>query len=306
MSLPESPAGIQDWDDLHTFLAIARHGTLSAAARALGVHQPTVGRRLAALETRLGVRLLEHTPAGYSPTAAGEAILGNVERIESEMLAVERRITGRDVRLEGTVRLTTVESFGAEIVLPILVGLRARHPGIEVELVADVRNLNLTRREADIALRVARIDQAGLTVRRVGSIGFGLYASRAYLAAHGTPDFANGGSGHTLVTTQPELLDGPDMAWLTALLPEAAVALRTNSRYTHRAAAQAGLGLACLERFLGDDSDLVRLAPPSPPPLRELWMAVHTDIRHMPRIRAVTEALATGIKAQATVLAPEA
>ena len=91
-----------DWDDLRTFLAIARHGTLSAAARALGVHQPTMGRRLAALEQRAGARLLQKTPRGYIPTAAGEAILGNVERIEAEALAVERRITGRDVRLEGT------------------------------------------------------------------------------------------------------------------------------------------------------------------------------------------------------------
>lgn len=293
-----------DWDDLHTFLAIARHGTLSAAARAMGVHQPTMGRRLAALEKRAGARLLEHSAQGYTPTAAGEAILGNVERIEAEMLAVERRITGRDVRLEGVVRLTTVESFAAEIVMPILAELRTRHPGIEIELAAEVRNLNLSRREADVALRMARIEQAGLTVRRVGLIGFGLYASRGYLADHGTPDFARGGAGHAVVTTQPELMGGSDMAWFTALLPEASVAVRTNSRYGHRGAARAGLGIACLERFLGDASDLVRIAPPSPPPPRELWMAVHSDIRHMPRIRAVTEALASGIRARAGELAP--
>lgn len=295
---------MRDWDDLHTFLAIARHGTLSAAARALGVHQPTVGRRLANLEGRLGARLLERTPDGYTPTAAGEAILGNAERIEAEMLAVERRITGHDVRLEGVVRLTTVESLATEIVLPILAGLRAQHPGIEIELASDVRNLNLSRREADIALRVARFDQGGLTARRVGTIGFGLYASEDYLAAHGRPDFAAGGEGHAVVTMLPELMGGADMVWLAELLPGAAVALRTNSRPGHRAAALAGLGLACLERFLGDGSGLVLLETP-PPPERELWMGVHSDIRHMPRIRAVTEALASGIRAQAGILAPE-
>ena len=210
-----------DWDDLRTFLAIARHGTLSAAARALGVHQPTMGRRLVALEQRAGARLLQKTPGGYTLTASGEAILGNVERIEAEALAVERRITGRDVRLEGLVRVTTVESFAVEVIMPILAGLRQRHPGIEVELLAEMRNLNLTRREADVALRMARLDQPDLTVRRIGVFGFGLYASAAYLAARGAPDFAQGGEGHEVILTQPEQLGGPEMAWITAVLPRA-------------------------------------------------------------------------------------
>ena len=293
-----------DWDDLRTFLAIARHGTLSAAARALGVQQTTMGRRLAGLQHRAGAVLLQKTPRGYTPTAAGEAILGNVERIEAEALAVERRITGRDVRLEGMVRITTVESFAVEIVMPVLAGLRARHPGIDIELMAEVRNLNLTRREADVALRMARLDRQDLTVRRIGLLGYGLYASRAYLEARGVPAFDRGGEGHDLILTQPEQMEGPEMAWVTAILPRGAPALRTNSRYSHRAAAVAGLGIACLARYLGDAGDLVRLDPPTPPPVRELWLAVHTDIRHMPRIRAVTEALAAGVKARADELAP--
>jgi len=202
------------------------------------------------------------------------------------------------------VRITTVESFAAEIVMPILAGLRQRHPGIEIELVADVRNLNLTHREADVALRMARLEQADLTVRRIGLLGFGLYASAAYLQARGVPAFDAGGEGHDLILTQPELMGGSEMAWLMSLLPRAVPALHTNSRYGHRAAALAGLGIACLERFLGDACELVKLAPPTPPPVRELWLAVHADIRHMPRIRAVTEALAAGVKARADMLGP--
>lgn len=293
-----------DWDDLRTFLAISRHGTLSAAARALGVHQPTMGRRLAALEARAGARLLLKSPRGYTLTAAGEAILGNVERIEAEALAVERRITGRDVRLEGVVRVTTVESFAVEIIMPVLAELRQRHPGIEIELLADVRNFNLTRREADVALRMARLDQPDLTMRRIGELGFGLYAAPAYLAARGTPAFEDGGAGHDVILTQAEQMSGPEMAWFTASLPRAAPVLRSNSRYCHRAAALEGLGIACLARYLGDSVPLVRLPPPTPPPARELWLAVHTDIRHMPRIRAVTDALAAGVKARAGALAP--
>jgi DNA-binding transcriptional LysR family regulator len=295
---------VLDWDDLRSFLAITRHGTLSAAARAVGVRQTTMGRRLAALEQRAGARLLNKTPRGYELTAAGEAILGNVERIEAETLAVERRITGRDVRLEGTVRVTSVESLAAEILMPIFAGLRSVHPGITIELVADIRNLSLSRREADVAVRVARLAQHDLAVRRIGALGYGLYAAPAYLDAMGAPDFAGLGEGHAVILTEPELMGMPEMAWLTAALPRAVPALRTNSRYNHRAAALAGLGLACLTRYLGDVAGLVRLDPPSPPPVRELWLAVHTDIRHMPRIRAVTDALAAGVRARADRLAP--
>ena len=297
---------VLDWDDLRTFLAIARHGSLSAAARTLGVRQTTMGRRLAALEARAGARLLQKTPRGYVLTDAGEAVLGNVERIEAETLAVERRITGHDVRLEGTVRITSVESFSAEILMPILAGLRQRHPGIAIEVVADVRNLSLTRREADVAMRMARPDQQDLTVRCIGRMGFGLYASPGYLETRGPPDFARGGEGHDVILAQPELKGMPELDWLVSSLPRAQRALQTNSRYGHRAAALAGMGLACLARYLGDGHGLVRLDPPTPPPSRELWLAVHSDIRHMPRIRAVTDALAAGVRAVAESLDPPA
>jgi DNA-binding transcriptional LysR family regulator len=295
---------VLDWDDLRSFLAITRHGTLSAAARSLGVRQTTMGRRLAALEQRAGARLLQKTPRGYELTAAGEAILGNVERIEAEALSVERRITGRDVRLEGTVRVTSVESLAAEILMPIFAGLRQVHPGIRVELVADSRNLSLSRREAEIAVRVARLDQHDLAVRRIGELGYGLYAAPSYLEAMGTPDFTALGEGHFVVLTEPDLMAMPEMEWLATALPRATTALRTNSRYSHRAAALAGMGLACLARYLGDVAGLTRLDAPLAMPVRELWLAVHSDTRHMPRIRAVTDALAAGVRARADRLAP--
>src|SRR5437899_12484071 len=125
-----------DWDDLRHFLAIARHGTLSAAARALGVRQSTMGRRLDAFEARVGAKLLQKTPRGYVLTATGEAILGNVERIENEALAVERIITGKDVRLEGTIRVTTVETLAVEVLTPIFHTFQETYPGIILELVA--------------------------------------------------------------------------------------------------------------------------------------------------------------------------
>ncbi|MDE2200379.1 MAG: LysR family transcriptional regulator [Rhodospirillales bacterium] len=294
-----------DWSDLQTFLAIARHGTLSAAGRAVGVGQTTMGRRLDALERRSGAQLLLKTPRGFVLTPSGEAILGNVERIEAESQAIARRITGREMRLEGQVRLTTVESLAVEILLPALGGLRDRHPGITLDIVANTRSLSLSMREADIALRVAAPRQNDLAVRRVGTLAYGLYASAAYLDRHGMPDFPAGGAAHALVQNEADLMGLPEMAWLAAILPAAWPALRSNSRFVQRAAAAAGLGIACLARYLGDGAGLVRLAPPSPPPRRELWLAVHNDTRHTPRIRAVTDFLAATLRARASTLAPD-
>jgi DNA-binding transcriptional LysR family regulator len=293
-----------DWDDLRTFLAISRHGTLSAAARAIGVRQSTMGRRLAAIEEKAGAKLLLRTPAGFVPSPAGEAILGNVERIEGEALAIERIVTGRDVKLEGTVRLTTLETMAVDILMPILAKFEARYPAIRLELITDTRQLDLNRREADVALRTGRLTQHDLVSRKVAEMRSGLYASQAYLDRHGLPDFAASAPGHRLVLTLDDLLAMPDMAWFTSAAGAAEPALRTNSRFAHLAAAEAGMGIACMPRYLGDAGTLVRLATPSPAPVRELWLAVHSDTRHMPRIRALTDFLSAGLKPLAPRLNP--
>lgn len=301
-------AGGLDWDDLRTFLMIARHHTLSGAARALGVQQPTMGRRLEALEQRAGAKLLHKTPGGYVPTEAGEAVLGNVERIEAEAVAVERLIAGKDVRLEGTVRLTTVETLAAEVLSPVLAAFRTSHPSVRVEVVASSRSLSLTKREADVALRLARFTQSDLAARKVGEVAFGLYAAPAYVQRHEMPDWSAGAEGHALIVTEQDLLDTPEMRWLRAAAPRAAAGLASNSRLVHRAAARDGIGIACLARYLGDgDPALVRLPAPDtagPPPLRDLWLGVHADMRHTPRIRAFTEALRDGLRRAAARLNP--
>lgn len=297
-----------DWDDLRTFLMIARHQTLSGAARALGVQQPTMGRRLEALEQRAGAKLLQKTPGGYVLTSAGEAVLGNVERIEQETLAVARLIAGADIRLEGAVRLTVVETLAAEVLSPILAAFRISHPGVRVEVVATRRSLSLTKREADVALRFTQFTQQDLVVRKVAEVGWGLYASPAYLDRHGPPGWASGAAGHALVLTEPDLLDTPEMRWLRAAAPQAAVALASNSRHLHRAAVRDGMGIGCLARYLGDGwPGLVRLDPPAaagPAPVRDVWLGVHGDMRHTPRIRAFTDALQDGLRRAASRLHP--
>lgn len=290
-----------DWDDVRTFLAIARERTLSGAARVLGVQQSTMSRRLAAMEAGAGARLLQRTPRGYALTALGEAVLGNAERMEAEAIAVERLVQGCDVALSGVVRLTTVEVM-AEMIVPAAVArLQQRYPGIGVDVFSDGRTFNLSRREADLAIRMTRFDGGDLVTRRMGVSASALYASRGWLALHGTP---GDGGPQAVITVQEDQAQLPEPRWLAERLPGARVALRTNSRSAQLAAVRHDLGLACLPCLIADAApDLVRLSEPDEAPAREVWLGVHADLRHMPRIRAVIEALDQAFAAARDALA---
>ncbi len=185
-----------DWDDLRFSLALARHGSLSAAAKDLHVAQSTVGRRLASLEASLGVRLLNRTPDGYAPTQAGERVRAHAERLEAEAVSLERTVGGRDVRMAGLVRVTCAESVATHILAPCLASLHSKQPDIMLELIPNPRELSLSMREADISVRLKQPDQHDLVVRRIGTIAFGLYASPDYLQDQGDVDFADGCPGH--------------------------------------------------------------------------------------------------------------
>lgn len=288
---------MMDWDDLRTFLAVARHGSLSAAARALGVSQPTMGRRLAAMEDRNGARLLQRLPGGYALTPLGESVLGHAERIEAEALAAERAIRGRDVALAGTVRVTTVDVLAAYVVAPAIADLQCTHPGISVELVPDTRTLNLSRREADIALRPSRFEGAEVVARRAGAMAMGLYAAPALLERTSDP--------LPLVTVLDDQATLPEARWLRDLHPDSTVAVRSNSREVQLTACRAGAGVAVLARMVGDaQPGLVRMPEARPCPLRDLWLGVHADMRAMPRVRAVMDAILAGLKTNEGVLVP--
>jgi DNA-binding transcriptional LysR family regulator len=279
-----------DWDDLRTFLAIARHGTLSAAARALGVTQPTMGRRLAAMEARNGARLLQRLPGRYALTALGEAVLGNAERIEAEALAAERTITGRDVALEGVVRLTTVDTLAARVVTPAIVALQRKHPGIVIELVPDTRTLSLSKREADIALRMSRFEGHEVAARRVGKMAMGLYASPEYAERFDAGEVR-------LITVMDDQGHLPEAKWLRESFPDASIGFRSNSREVQLWAAKSGAGVAALARYRADtEADLVNLRPDLPDLTRDIWLGVHVDMRHMPRVREVMNAVAEAVR----------
>lgn len=282
-------AAMLDWDDLRFFLAVARHESMSAAARVLHVAQPTVGRRIAAFEKRLGARLFRRTGSGWALSPSGRSMLAHAEAMDAQALAAEHAASGRDAGLDGEVRITASEWMIAAVLGPRLAPLLARHPALSIDLLAEARHLNLFRREADLAVRPSRFQQQEVVQREVAVLQFGVYASDAYLARRGPPDFAGRARGHELIVAGAEMgTTIVDIDWLPPLVGAARIAARTNGRIAMANLAAAGIGLACLPCYLGDATPGLRRIPvPRPAPRRELWLGVHRAARAVRRVKAV-------------------
>ncbi|MFM0721319.1 LysR family transcriptional regulator [Paraburkholderia strydomiana] len=274
-----------EWSDLKIFLAIARAGTLGAAARSLGQSQPTMGRRLRALETAVGHRLFQRTADGFVMTDEGNAVLEHAERIEEEALAFQRRLTGSDAQLEGMLRLSSSDWFGTYMLAPALAEFSERHPKVCVELLSDGRLYSLPRREADIAFRIKPFEEPEVVSRRLLTISYALYAR-----ADAAIDLAAGGAGLRVVTMDTAFAEMPDALWLKRVLPEAQIAMRSNSRLVQAEFCRQGSGLAVLPRPLGDRiPDIVPLGLAETPPVRETYVGYHRDLRRLSRLRALLD-----------------
>ncbi|QSQ18762.1 LysR family transcriptional regulator [Pyxidicoccus parkwayensis] len=280
-----------DWSDLRVFLAIQRTGSLSAAARTLRVNQTTVGRRLAELEQALGARLFDRLPAGMVLTGAGEELLPHALGVEERALAVERAVSARDSAPSGVVRLTCVESLGSRFLAPRLGELHSRHPGLRLEVLTGSHVLDLTRRESDLALRLGKPVEPGLASRKLGRMGFALYGTRALLGAR-PPVHVEDARGIPLLAFDESLAHLPESRWLAKVMGEAVPVLRSNSTSVLFEAALAGLGLAVLPCWLAEGSGLMRVGAAGEGVEREMWLAVHPDLRRVARIRAVADFLA--------------
>jgi DNA-binding transcriptional LysR family regulator len=285
-----------DWNDARVFLAIARHRSLSAAGRHLNVQQSTVGRRLMALEEALGARLFDRTPDGYIPSQAGETLLARAERIEDEVLSAERELLGREGQIAGAVRMTAPQAFGNAFVVPLLARLHAEQPDIVVELLADNTTLSLTKREADLALRLGRPQQPLLVVRRLADVTNGLYASRRYLEKRGRVR-DDGLAGHDVVGYEESYQQKQAIAWFEHRTRAGRCVVRVNGSHGIAAAIQADMGVGPLPCWLGDClPDLERVLPHDGYD-QELWLVMHRDLRHVARIRAVAEFFAREMRA---------
>jgi DNA-binding transcriptional LysR family regulator len=275
------------WDDLRVFLAVQRTRSHAGAARQLRVAATTVGRRLRALERGVGARLFTRTPEGLVATAAARALLLRAERMEAEVHEAERELSGADARPAGTVRLTCGDGFATFVLCPALPEFLAAHPGLTLEIRAEPRALDLTRGEADVALRNFRPREKSLVARRLGLERAGFYASRGYLERRGTPRSAGDLPGHDLVLYDTSFDRMQTQAWFRGLAGGARVAVRAGNTVTLHGACAAGAGIALLSHALVRDPGLVRLLPSLAPKPFELWAVTHGELRAAARVAAV-------------------
>lgn len=288
-----------DWDDLRVLLAVTRQGSLNAAARVLGLTQPTVSRRVAAIEERLGIQLFDRGTYGLVPTSVCAGLIDGLERMDDEAHGVLRKLAAAGDGLEGALTVTSIDWLGAWYVAPLLARFGARHPDLTLRLVNDERNFNLAAREADLSVAFRRIEQENLVQRRLATVPYSLFVAPCYIERYGLPDLARGGRDLHVVLIEPRDDVYLHDAWVRATLPDTHVALRTNDMHTVVAATLRGEAIGQLPRPLGDTfAPLRRLAAPAPDPALELRLGFHADMRENARVRALVDFLAQELPPQ--------
>jgi len=282
--------------DLPLILALARARTLAAAAEQLGVDLSTVFRRLNALETRLRVRLFDRSAKGYQLTAAGERAAAAAERVETELLSLDRDISGRDQHLSGMLRVTASETLSYAVLPRLFAAFHEAHPRIQLVLSIDNRMFDLSRREADVALRVQRPTDPTLFGRRLTTIAWAFYGpagAPALRRAGGAFNF----SRHAVIGwDEPARIVASD--WIARHVPPDRICFRSNSLVNQLMAVRAGVGAALLPCYLADREDgLQRLSAVLPDLASELWIVTHQDLKHTARIRAFLSVIGDAIVA---------
>ena len=276
-----------NWDDLRVFLAAARRGSHKAAGKQLGVDPTTVGRRLQALERALGAKLFQRTPEALVLTPAGAALLVRAQNAEAELLSGERELAAADDRVEGELRVTAGDGLVHCVLLPALGELRQEHPHLRLELRAETAVLDITRREADVALRFGRPREPSVVGRRLAQVDFGLYASDAYLARAGHPRGVAGLAEHDFVGFPSALDETPQVRWLTRHVPRPRYVVRANTTTAQLQAAADGHGVALLTGYAAArEPRLRRLLSHTVGLTRELWFVTHADLRQLARVVA--------------------
>lgn len=274
-----------EWSDVRVFLAIARCGTLGAAARMTGQTQPTMGRRLRALEEALGHVLFQRTSDGFVLTDEGAAVLSHAERMEEEALGFTRALAGQEAKLTGSLRVSSSDWFGVHVLTPVFARFLAKHPEVSIELVTDARRYNLARREADLVFRITPFDEPDIVQRKLMHMDYALYG-----CAHlGSPEIGNG-EGQTLISMDSAFDHLPDVVWIKRMLPRASIVFGSNNREAQARMCALGAGFAVLPCRLGDaDKRLVRFDLGEAPPGRDVWLGYHRDLKRVARLRALLD-----------------
>ncbi|MEM9530429.1 MAG: LysR family transcriptional regulator [Pseudomonadota bacterium] len=292
---------INSWSDIALFLAIARNGNLSAASEQVGMSQPTLGRRLQALEKRLDATLFVRGGRRLVLTDAGHAILENAERMDREMSAIGRAMDVHARGLSGEVTITATEGIGTDWLAPELVDFHRSYPDIVIKLKVGSRALDLIHREADIAIRLGRPTQPDLIARKLVDVSFGLYGECGYLKSRKAIRSLDDLHDHSFVGL--ELPDGSTTITFSDESPLAArpgrLVFSTNSPSAQISATRAGYGLAVLSsRWAAMYPELERVLPDVEVHRAELWLVTHEELKHSARIRAVSDAIVERVKAR--------
>jgi DNA-binding transcriptional LysR family regulator len=285
------------WELYRSFLAVLDEGSLSGAARALGVAQPTVGRHVAALEKSLGLALFTRSQVGLMATEAGLSLRKYAEAMQSTAAALERAAASQGTGVRGTVRITASDVIGVEVLPPIITRLREQHPDLAVELVLTDRVQDLLCREADIAVRMLRPRQELLVTRRIGRIELGLHAHERYLARHGTPGTVAELARHSLIGFDQMTAFVRSAGKAFALWRRDAFTMRTDNNLAQLALIRSGAGIGiCQTAIARRDHSIVRLLPKQVSLQLETWITMHEDLRNSPRCRVTFDALVKGLQ----------
>ncbi|RFP11073.1 LysR family transcriptional regulator [Duganella sp. BJB488] len=286
-----------NWDLYRSFLSVLTEGSLSGAARALGLTQPTVGRHIDALEQSLALSLFTRSQSGFIPTDAAYALQSYAETLAATSSALLRAASGLGHgEIKGTVRVTASETISVEVLPPILARLTRAHPGITIELATSNRIENLLRRDADIAVRMTRPEQDVLVARRIGNIDLGFHARRDYLKRRGTPNTWDDMAGHALIGIDRETAFTRSLQHLLGNLQNRSYALRSDSDLVHLASIRAGLGIGiCQVGLAKHDARLVRVLPDLLTIPLDTWLAMHENLRSNPACATTFAALAEGL-----------
>jgi DNA-binding transcriptional LysR family regulator len=285
--------GSPGWGLYRSFLGVLSFGSLSAAARALDLTQPTLGRHIAELEAVLGIPLFVRSQAGLAPTEAALALKPHAEAMAAAAGALVRASSGTASDSGGTVRVTASEIVGVEVLPPILAAFREAHPNIAIELSLSNLNQDLLRRDADIAVRMARPTQSALVARRLGEVAIGLYAHKAYLARRGVPQSLGDLAGHALIGFDADTNALRAYRQTGLSITREMFALRSDSEHAQLAALRSGFGIGgCQEGVAARDPDLVAVLPRDFRVVLEMWLVMHEGLRSLRRVRLLYDHLA--------------
>lgn len=278
-----------EWSDLQYFVVVCERGSIGGAAQALGVNHSTVLRRIASLEATLQVRLFDRLPRGYVLTTHGQELASGVQGVQEQVDAAQRRVTSADLALTGVIRLTAPDTLLQRLLLPMLADFQRLHRHVQLEIVGNNQFLNLTQREADVAVRGSNAPPENLVGRRVGNIQTALYASRAYLASL---EPGQGEAEWRWVGHDASLSHLMSAKWIQKHIAPERIGIRVTSLVAMTEAVSAGLGVGWLLCPLADaQPDLVRLREPPNDLDTQIWVLTHPDLKHVARVRALTDFL---------------